>query len=166
MFLLDTNVFVAAARQYYSPDIAPTFWTWLRDEHDKGNLASIVAVRQELDDGDPKIGPGHLKRWAAALPDSFWLKASNETAASMAELSTWARDSDRNYWDAAKDEFFRSADYKLVAQAHAAGHSVVTFELPSPDSKKRVLIPDACAAVQVPYREPFSIYRELGLRFW
>ena len=35
----------------------------------------------------------------------------------------------------------------------------------APDAKKRVLIPDACNAMKVPYRNPFDVYRELKLRF-
>jgi len=53
-----------------------------------------------------------------------------------------------------------------VAQAHSAGSEVVTFEQPAPFSKRRVLIPDACGAMGVPYREPFGVYRRLGLRFF
>ena len=83
----------------------------------------------------------------------------------MSKLSAWAVHPDRRYTVAARDEFFRVADYHLVAQAHAGKHAVVTFELPSPNSRKRILIPDACAALGVVYREPFSVYKELGLRF-
>lgn len=165
MFLLDSNVFINASRLYYHPDIAPTFWDWLADEHRKGNLASIGAVRTEIDDGDKKRGPGHLQAWSAQLPDSFWLQPDETTAPSMARLSAWVTDKNRKYSQAAKDEFFRAADYYLVAQAHSGNHQVVTFELPSPDSKKRVLIPDACNALGVPFTEPFSVYRKLGLCF-
>ncbi|MEL4356459.1 MULTISPECIES: DUF4411 family protein [unclassified Luteococcus] len=165
MFLLDSNVFIQAARLYYHPDIAPTFWRWLAEQHQQGALASIVAVRKELDDGDKRQGPGHLKTWAASLPASFWLKPDASTTPSMTQLSAWVMHPDRKYTQAAKDEFLRVADYYLVAQAQSGQHHVVTFELPSPDSKKRVLIPDACNALGVPFAEPFSVYRDLGLRF-
>ena len=33
LFLLDSNVFINAARLYYSPDIAPTFWGWLTEQN-------------------------------------------------------------------------------------------------------------------------------------
>lgn len=165
MFLLDSNVFINASRLYYHPDIAPTFWDWLAAEHQKGNVASIDAVRAEIDDGDKKRGPGHLKAWSAQLPGSFWLKPDETTAPSMAQLSAWVTHKERKYTQAAKDEFFRVADYALVAQAQSGHHRVVTFELPSPESKKRVLIPDACNALGVPFTEPFSLYRKLGLRF-
>ena len=72
---------------------------------------------------------------------------------------------DRLYSAAAREEFLGIADYLLVAQAHALGAEVVTFELPAPNSRRRILIPDACNAIRVSYREPFGIYRRLGLRF-
>ncbi len=161
MFLLDANIFIDAARRYYSPEIAPTFWQWLADEHDAGNLASIKRVREEIDDGKE----GHLRNWAAELPRSFWLAPSATEQSSMGQLSEWVTDAERNYRQEAQNEFLGSADYYLVAQAHSGGHTVVTFEESRPESKKRVLIPDACRALRVPYTEPFSVYRTLGLRF-
>lgn len=161
MFLLDANVFINASRLYYSPDIAPTFWQWLAAEHIKGNIGSIVRVRQEIDDGTA----GPLKTWAAGLPASFWLSPDSHAPSSMAQLAAWTTDPARQYTQAARAEFLSVADYFLVAQAHAGGHKVITFELPAPQSKKRVLIPDACSAMNVPYREPFGLYRQLGLHF-
>ncbi len=162
MFLLDANVFIQASRLYYAPDIAPTFWEWLREQHEKGNIASIARIRDEIDDGK---GPGHLKDWAASLPTSFWIRPDAHTPDAMARLSAWTMHRDRPYMQAARAAFFNAADYYLVAQALGLGHEVVTFEQPRPEAKKRVLIPDACKALGVPYREAFGLYRQLGLRF-
>lgn len=161
MFLLDSNVFMNASRLYYAPDIAPTFWEWLGNEHEKGNVASIVRVREEIDDGEA----GHLTTWAASLPRTFWIKPGADTFPSLSQLSTWTMDPARQYSRAARDQFLRVADYYLVAQAHAADHTVVTFEKAEPHAKKRVAIPDVCMAMGVAYSEPFGIYRRLGLRF-
>lgn len=161
MLLLDANVLINASRLYYAPTIAPTFWDWLKDQHEQGNLASITKVREEIDDGEK----GHLRTWAATLPASFWISPKDDVVPSMTALSTWVMHPNRSYRQAARDEFLAVADYYLVAQAHAGGHRVVTFELPSPDSRKRVPIPDACIALDVPYEEPFSVYRRLGLQF-
>lgn len=80
MFLLDSNVFMNASRLYYAPDIAPTFWEWLGNEHEKGNVASIVRVREEIDDGEA----GHLTTWAASLPRTFWIKPAWQWALPIA----------------------------------------------------------------------------------
>lgn len=160
MYLLDSNVFINASRLYYAPTIAPTFWEWLKEQHEQGNLASIAEVHKEIDDGET----GHLKTWAAELPSSFWLRSDDATA-SMAQLTAWVDSPERGYRREAREEFLRIADYYLVAQAHAGKHTVVTFELPAPNSKRRILIPDACIAMNVAYKEPFGVYRKLGLHF-
>ncbi len=71
----------------------------------------------------------------------------------MSRLSTWL-DLPRQYSRAARDQFLRVADYYLVVQAHAADHTVATFEKAEPNVKKRVAIPDVCMTVA--YREPFG----------
>ena len=81
---------------------------------------------------------------------------------SMSRLADWTMHPDRPYRDSARAEFLNVADYYLVAQAHSTGAAVVTFELPAPSSRRRVLIPDAMG---VSYFEPFGVYRRLGLRF-
>jgi hypothetical protein len=83
----------------------------------------------------------------------------------MKRLSNWVAHKDRKYTQAAQDEFFRITDYHIVAQAHSDSHCVVTLELPAPEAKKRIHIPDACRGLNVPYSEPFVVYRKLGLHF-
>jgi len=159
MFLLDSNVFIEASRTYYSEAIAPGFWDWLIGQHQAGQIASIPQVRDEILDG--KDGP--LTRWTKRLPTGFWLQASQRTVTSMATLSAWTMDPARQYYASARSEFLSKADYFLVATAHAEGHVVVTREQRSPDSKKRILIPDACLAMGVRYSDPFGVYEALGL---
>lgn len=161
MYLLDANVLINASRLYYAPEIAPTFWDWLEDQHRRGNISSVARVKAEIDDGQA----GHLHTWAAGLPSTFWLAPGQSAVNPMGTLTSWAMHPDRAYSRAAREEFLSLADYYLVAQALGGSHQVVTFEQPRPQSKRRVLIPDACDAVGVAWREPFSIYRELGLRF-
>lgn len=161
MFLLDSNVLINASRTYYAPDIAPTFWEWLEAQHTAGAIASIARVKKEIDDGRE----GHLRTWAASLPRTFWIAPDDQTGPSASRHTAWVMHPDRLYSAAAREEFLGIADYLLVAQAHALGAEVVTFELPAPNSRRRIRILDACNAIRVPYREPFGIYRRLGLRF-
>jgi hypothetical protein len=162
LFLLDSNVFINASRLYYHPDVAPTFWEWLTEQNRIGYIASVSRVKDEINDGDS----GYLKKWSSELPSTFWLQPGANAMASMTRLADWAMHPDRPYWDSARAEFLGVADYYLVAQAHSAGAAVVTFELPSPNSRRRVLIPDACDAMGVTYCDPFNVYRRLGLRFY
>ncbi|KAA8723891.1 DUF4411 family protein [Corynebacterium phocae] len=164
MYLLDTNVFIEASRLYYHPDIAPYFWQWLREQHEAGNVGSIEAVKKEIDGGGKKkLEP--LSLWAAQLPKSFWAAPDVSTVQSFRTLTDWVQHPDRQYRDDARREFLAIADFWIVAQAHGTGQTVVTRELAAPDSKKRVLIPDACNGIGVSFQEPFSMYRKLGLNF-
>lgn len=82
----------------------------------------------------------------------------------MTEIAAWVTHPARQYRQEAIDEFFDSADYRLIAHARATGSTVVTRERPAPDSKKKVKIPDVCNAFGVAWTDPFSAYRTLGLR--
>ena len=70
----------------------------------------------------------------------------------------------QDYEPRAVNEFFQKADYYLVAQALAAGHTVVTHEVRS-TSKGRIKIPDACDGLQVECVTPFEMLRTEGAQF-
>ncbi|MEY7974611.1 DUF4411 family protein [Saccharomonospora xinjiangensis] len=159
IYLLDANAFMEAARLYYGFDMTPGFWEWLQDPTLSGRVGSVTAVRDEILNGD-----GELVRWARALPQEFWLADSYESIANMSRLAAWASDSERTYGQAAVSEFMSSADLKLIALAMAKGGVVVTREVPAPRSKKKVKIPDACAAFAVRCVTPFDAYRLLGMK--
>ena len=61
VYVLDTNVFVEAARRYYAFDIVPGFWQMLIDQARIGNIISIDRVKSEIDRGDDD---DDLKTWA------------------------------------------------------------------------------------------------------
>lgn len=67
-----------------------------------------------------------------------------------------------SYNEQALYKFSIDADSYLVSTAAAKGITVVTYEGSSPDSKKRVLIPDACDKVGVPHCNLNALLEELG----
>lgn len=156
-YLLDTNVFIEAKNRYYGFDFCPAFWDWIDAEHTSGEVYSIQAVRDELIGGSDQ-----LAEWARARGQEFFRPPDGATLASLAQLSTWANSGD--YDPIAVNEFLQGADYYLVGHAHAHGFDVVTHEIPS-DGRKRVKIPNACVALDVPYLAPFQMLRRLQARF-
>ncbi len=70
----------------------------------------------------------------------------------------------RQYSVSAIRSFLSGADSFLVAQAIAYGHEVVTLEVPSPGSRKRIKIPDVCDGVGIPWLKPFDMLEREGLR--
>jgi hypothetical protein len=79
------------------------------------------------------------------------------------ELSDWTNRSPR-YTQAAAGTFLASADYFLIGQAKALGFTVVTHERPAPEARKRILIPDACDAVDAEYCLPWKMLRDQQVR--
>lgn len=163
MYLLDTNALIEASRHYYAFDLASKFWTWLLGEHHKGTIGSVDMVRGEIlppgkDSGD------ELSRWAADMPEGFW-RSCEDAQQSLVALAKWAESGPSQFTSGAIDAFFGAADFALVAYAHANDCTVVTRGVANPHSKRRILIPDACAELGVRCVQPFKVYRRLGLCF-
>lgn len=156
--ILDTNTFIEGKNVYYRFAVCPGYWEWLLRENAQGNVFSIDKVQSELTDGHDD-----LAAWAAAQTAAFFLPVDTQTTSVAGQLSMWV--TTRSYSQSAVAAFLNSTDYWLVAYALAHGHTVVTREVSSPDSKKRVLIPDACLAVGVPCKSPFDLLSELGAVF-
>ena len=69
-----------------------------------------------------------------------------------------------NYSPGAVNTFLQAADYYLVAHALARGDTVVTHEVPRP-SVHRVMIPNVCVGLGVPYINPFQMLSRERARF-
>ena len=137
MYLLDANIFIQAK-------IA----------------GSVERVREEL-----LAGQDELADWARTHP-SFFQPIDDDTAACFRPLSKWASSAPAGYKSAALSEFSSdAADFLLVAHALAHRHVVVTHEVPSPNSSRRVKIPDACKALGVEWESPFAMLRKSKAKF-
>ncbi len=157
MYLLDANVLIEAKNRYYAFDIAPGFWSWLDQANQSGWACSIEEVQRELLEGDDE-----LSEWARSNSD-FFHPIDQATTNHFGTLTAWANS--RNYTPAALAEFTgNNADYLLVTYAREHQHTVVTHEQARPDARRRVLIPDACRAMQVTTTDTFRMLRMTGAR--
>lgn len=157
MYLLDSNIFITAKNLHYGFDFVPAFWEWLDQGHTAGFLSSTTKVGQEL-----TLGADELGTWARDR-GSLFLSPDAAMLPSMQMLAKWAHNG--QFRPAAISDFLSVADFELVAYAHAHGHTVVTHERPNPLSKRRILIPDACDAMSVPWIDPYVMLRESGVKF-
>lgn len=155
-WLLDTNIFLQAARREYGLDFCPAFWDWLIEVNALGRVQSIDKVLAELVPGDD------VSDWAAARGKGFFLPLEPGDASSLGQVANWARSG--NFTSAAATEFMGIADSQLVAVAHARKLTVVTHEVPS-DSKQRIKVPTACVALGVAYASPYQMLRKERARF-
>lgn len=60
--------------------------------------------------------------------------------------------------------FLQAADYYLIAQAVARGYTVVTQEVPR-QTVNRVMIPNVCVGLGVPYANTFQMLSRERARF-
>jgi hypothetical protein len=158
-YVLDSNIFITAARQHYPFDLVPSFWTCLEQHAATGRVQSIDRVQDEL-----VHGKDELATWVAG-PFAGAFKATNG-AATIAEFRAamaWAG-TQKQLMPAAVAEFAKCADGWLVAYAKAEALTVVTHETFAPDCRNRVKIPNVCKHFGVTYVGTLEMLRGLGAK--
>ncbi len=156
-YLLDADAFIRAKRLHYGFDFCPAFWEWLVAAHANGSVFSVEKVGTELLAGDDE-----LAKWAKERGDGFFRPPDERAVLALARVSAWA--SDQAYEARAIRTFMQAADYWLVAQALADGHTVVTHEVPSA-SRRNIKIPDAGVGLGVRCLTPYEMLRIERARF-
>lgn len=156
-YLLDADVFIRAKNLHYGFDFCPAFWQWLIERNADRTVFSVEKVGDEV-----KAVADELSDWAAARGSGFFLRPDTGVAPSLAAVSAWA--SGLHYEPSAVSTFLQVADYYLVSQAHAGGHTVVTHEVPAA-SPRRIKIPDACLGLHIKCMTPYEMLRVERARF-
>lgn len=163
LYVIDANIFMQAARDYYSFELAPSFWNALLEWADGGIVISVDKVFQEIKQGrenDP------LLEWSIKEFARFF--ETTQTSAVLqcfADLSQWTEAHD-TYNRAAKDQFMsdNNADIWIVAFAKAHNGVVVTFEIEG-NGIHRVKIPEVCEAFDIECINTFQMLKELKFQF-
>lgn len=162
LFLLDSDVFIAAKNAYYAFEICPGFWKAVLQAHHLGRARSLDRIRNELLTGRKEED---LVQWVKNdVPAAFFLDSNAEDVSSAyAEVMLWVQRNPQ-YFDRAKAKFATEADGWLVAYSMVHGTVVVTNEQPRPDSRNRVLLPDVCKQFNVLPKDTFFMLRELKVQ--
>ena len=155
--LLDANVFIAAKNHHYGFDFCPAFWDWLVVANESGRVFSVESVEDEV-----LCLRDQLSDWARERGRDFFLSPDPSVIPSMSVVTSWANA--QKYTAKAVKRFLRVADYDLVAQAHAEGHTVVTHEV-APESIRKIKVPDACVGLGIKCMTPFEMLRLEQPRF-
>ncbi len=163
LFILDSDVFIAAKNAYYAFDLCPGFWNAIIYHHSLGKVFSISRVRSELLSGNKTED---LVLWVRnQVPVDFFLDVDEEEVTkTYSEIMLWSQRHTR-YLDRAKAKFATGADGWLVAYAKVHGAFVITNEQPSPESKSEIKLPDVCAQFGVTPKDTFMMLRELSVSF-
>ena len=161
LYVLDTNVFIEAARRYYAFDIVPSFWTALVVHAQAARLISIDRVKDELD-----RGKDDLDAWACSYFAAHFVSTNEDPIiAAYRQLMGWAY-SQSQFSNPAKAEFAAAdnADAWVVAYAMVKGCTVVIHEGYDPQIKRKIPIPNVCRAVGAKYVDTFTMLRDLGVK--
>lgn len=158
IYIIDTSVFIEAARRYYAFDIAPTFWYSLVYHHGIGDIQTVDRVKDEID-----RGRDFLSSWMN-IYFSFESTNNADIVSKYARIMQWAANHPQ-YSPPAKSDFARAdnADAWLVAYARAKGCTVVTEEKSAPQARNVIKMPDVCNAHGVLYVDTFAMMRQLKI---
>lgn len=157
-YIFDTNIFIRSKNEM-PMDIWPTFWERFRDMVNSDEIFTSITVKDEIDKGKDE-----LTEWLKQnAPKSFYLSLDTDVMAQYTITQNWAK-SNSVYTQTALNTFANVADAYLVATAAAKQMTLVTYEGSSPNSKKRVMIPDACNALGVRYCDLNTVLKEMGIK--
>lgn len=160
-FLLDSNFFIEAYRTSYPFDVVPSFWIKVKELADEGLIISIDKVRKEI-----LQNKDELSNWCIEnLPDDFF-KDTSVTISNYSALTAWVYSKSDQYSPAAISEFLDvdEADAWLIAYAITSGNQIVTHESSNPNSRKRVMLPDAANPFDVVCIKTVELFRTLGVK--
>ncbi|MCL2784152.1 MAG: DUF4411 family protein [Propionibacteriaceae bacterium] len=154
MFILDSDVFLAAKNVHYPQDTMPGYWEWIVRSWHAGLVASIVPVMKEI------VVDGELSGWVKQNAGLF-THIDAATLQAQRGVSKWAMTRVHEGVKSDKvDEFLDGADSLLVAFCLAHGHQLVTYEQSAPEAKNGIKLPDACANFGVEYKRPHQVFRD------
>ncbi|MGQ0443024.1 MAG: DUF4411 family protein [Methylophilaceae bacterium] len=172
-FLFDTDCLITAKNTYYSPEFSVAFWDWLIAGNKQGVFFMVDKVIDELKQGHED---DYLYKFADTHGDNFKLATSaHDCLQKYGELQNWAsatwatgkKPSDTNK---ALTVFANvdMADPWQIAFANIHGFDIVTNEVPAPDSKTIIKLPDAAKAFNVKViklHEVLSLYSGQNFTF-
>lgn len=162
LYVLDTSALIQAARTYYAFDIAPSFWPHLVRLHGEGKVISIDKVEHEI-----LRGTDDLSAWVQSDFSDAFIPSSNDQDVLLRyqAMMIWSQ-RHPDYTPAAKSEFAGTdiADPWVMAYAQAKGGVVISAEEFKLNRKNRILIPNACTELGIPYANTFDMLRALKVR--
>ncbi len=161
-YIIDANIFMQAARHYYSFDFAKPFWDGLVKFAEDGRILSLDKVYDEIMRGNDA-----LKKWSEVeFREHFKKSETIPITEHYAELCIWA-ESEMQYDREAKDVFMKrhEADAWVIAYAKMYNCTVVTSEVYDAKITVSIPIPNVCDAFKIPYCNTYQMIRNLGFAF-
>lgn len=155
-YLIDSNIFIRSKNEM-PMNLWPAFWQRMTELVNSGEVFISTKVKEEIEKGNDE-----LTEWMkASAPKSCFVGLDGAVMQKFGEVQAWA--ATKPFTDNAKNVFATVADAYLIATAAAKDMTLVTYEKSDPQSKKRVMIPDACVAIGASYCDLNSALRGMGV---
>lgn len=154
-YLLDANILIEAKNYYFSFDLCPDFWKWIKS-YDK--MKSVYPVREEM-----LAREDELAQWIKDNFDSsFFLNMDAEIQENYRKVVDHIDKLD--FKQSGKDKFLKGADGWLIAAAMSKnGTIIVTNESSNPESRKKIFLPDVARLFGVRCVQIFEILYQEGI---
>lgn len=163
VYIIDTSSLTQAYRTYYSFDITPSFWAFLKQEFSTGRLISNDKVYDEI-----MWGSDDLATWLKSeISKTSFIDTKNEAAilTHYAAIMNWSS-AHVSYNQNAKNQFadFDNADPWTIACALDKKLTVVSQEVSAPLAQRAIKIPDVCNSFNIRHIDTFGFLREVGFK--
>lgn len=169
-YLLDSNVFIAAHRNFYAHDIVPSFWQWL-DEDAAEKVFIIDKVNNELQKDEDFLS-SWIKNFLSRNPENLIKTSSDQEIIDnyskvihhLSVCGFYKPESFSQWFEADK------ADPFLIATAMVKDLQIVTLERRHPDlnikipTKREPKIPDVADALRVDCIDLYEFMRSLDCK--
>lgn len=156
-YLFDTNIFITSKNQL-PYDVWPTFWRHIAELIRNGRIFSSEKVREEIERGNDELTTWMREKSTA----TFYIPLDSDILDQYAITQNWANNNSI-FTQEARQTYADVADAYLVATAAAKKMVLVTYERSNPTCRRRVMIPDACQALDVEYCDLNIALRKLGI---
>ena len=162
-YIFDTSSLTQAFRMYYSFDIAPSFWEFLKQQFNGSLIASNDKVYDEIMKGNDD-----LAAWLKTeVGKSNFIDTKTEPGIlnHYGNLMNWAA-THTVYNNNATADFadFENADPWIIACAMDKELTVVSQEVSAPLSQRIIKLPDACIHFDVRHIDTFTFLRETNFK--
>lgn len=156
-FLLDANVLIDAARDYYPFEMVPEFWAWLAHNGALGSVKIPLEMYEEVCDGNDRLA--EWLREPAVKSALLLAEEVQPDIVSHAVAEGYAHDlTDAEVIVVGRDPFLIA--YALVDRD---ARCIVTTETSRPSAKRQNRrVPDVCAGFGVACCNTFEMTRRLG----
>ena len=154
-WLMDSNIFIQAANDYYNFGFCPGFWDWLLQH--ASEVRSVEKVQEEI-----MAKEDDLATWCKEkLPKSFFHKPNGKIFDNLKRITQYVNSLGAPYDLSKKRKFLEGADPLLIATAMHTGDVIITHEKDDPLSKKKIYLPKVADYFNVQHTRLFDVMLEL-----